>query len=556
MKKLLSLWIAVLVTFGGMIGVNAYSYTDDYYYADEITVTLNGSKIYFDQPPIMQNDRTLVPMRKIFEAMGCNVEWDEESQMIDVWSGDENIMTLWVDYESMWTPEAYIELDVPPIVVNDRTLVPVRAISESIGALVDWDDYTQTVIITYNQKNSSSAVNFDSATDNICTHKNVGENCSIDERVYTNTGSDASHTIADAMNTYCKDCGEILSEYTREWEAGHDFEGSVCIDCGYVKKYSGDSEKSDETKNDSSSDSFQNINVNSGNLDIDDDGLYKTLHLKSEQSFVATNQTKNTIKINIQKNDYVNRFDYVIYKPDGNVAGVRYGAAISSYGNREIKPGYTIGIYNPNEYSIDIKASSDIFFPENKEAFEKIEIPLNHGIEIENDGQTSFDVHIYGNQYDTKSFDYVTYKADGNVAGVRYGAVISSYGNREIKAGYILGIYNYSGNNKDNLTVMKPKEQGRYMESGIFKIVTLNPGESEQVYNNTKTSFDIKIRSTAGAKKFDYTNYDSAGNASPTQFNKSISSYNIRTIKPDCSISISNSSNETIEIYVPQKIAN
>lgn len=53
MKKLLSLWIAVLVTFGGMIGVNAYSYTDDYYYADEITVTLNGSKIYFDQPPIM-----------------------------------------------------------------------------------------------------------------------------------------------------------------------------------------------------------------------------------------------------------------------------------------------------------------------------------------------------------------------------------------------------------------------------------------------------------------------------------------------------------------------
>ena len=64
---------------------------------DNITVTLNGSNIYFDQPPIIQNERTLVPMRAIFEAMGCEVEWDGFAQSVDVYKDNQNIMTLWIN---------------------------------------------------------------------------------------------------------------------------------------------------------------------------------------------------------------------------------------------------------------------------------------------------------------------------------------------------------------------------------------------------------------------------------------------------------------------------
>ena len=118
------------------------------YQTDNIKVLLNGRDLEFDQPPIIMNDRTLVPMRAIFEAMGCEVIWDDGT--IDVWKDDENIMTLWIDDPEMWLPSGNIILDVPPQIVNDRTLVPVRAISESMGARVEWDGDSRIVKIFMN----------------------------------------------------------------------------------------------------------------------------------------------------------------------------------------------------------------------------------------------------------------------------------------------------------------------------------------------------------------------------------------------------------------------
>lgn len=114
-----------------------------------VAVTLNDEEIVFDQPPILQNDRTLVPMRAIFEAMACDVYWDGENQAVDVWRDGENVMTLWIGENEMWTPNGTIELDVPPQVINDHTLVPVRAISESMGAKVFWRGSENMVQICY-----------------------------------------------------------------------------------------------------------------------------------------------------------------------------------------------------------------------------------------------------------------------------------------------------------------------------------------------------------------------------------------------------------------------
>ncbi len=112
----------------------------------EIAVKLNGEWMDFDVPPVLMNDRTMVPFRAIFEALGCTVSWNDETQTA---SGSRNGMKVElpignniakVDGES-------VVLDQSAVLLNDRTLVPLRFVSEALGAQVKWDDASQTVII-------------------------------------------------------------------------------------------------------------------------------------------------------------------------------------------------------------------------------------------------------------------------------------------------------------------------------------------------------------------------------------------------------------------------
>ncbi len=152
MKKILSLLIAavlVLSVFASMTTVFAEDAA-----SKVITVTLNGTPINFaDQTPIMRSDRVLVPMRAIFEAMGAEITWEGETQT--VWaSKDDLVVAVQIDnnvlFKNVGSKPAQIPLDVPAIVENDRTMVPVRAITEAFGAKVDWDDANQTVVIVQN----------------------------------------------------------------------------------------------------------------------------------------------------------------------------------------------------------------------------------------------------------------------------------------------------------------------------------------------------------------------------------------------------------------------
>lgn len=122
-----------------------------------ITVTLDGELLNFDQPPIAVNGRTLVPVRVIFEALGAEVVWDPSDQSIFAYrSSDGRAVLLYLNdtvmaYQPETDAEAVaIELDVPPMAVNNRTLVPVRAIAEGFDCTVDWDQVNQQVVITTN----------------------------------------------------------------------------------------------------------------------------------------------------------------------------------------------------------------------------------------------------------------------------------------------------------------------------------------------------------------------------------------------------------------------
>ena len=111
-----------------------------------ITVVLNGIKIKFDVEPTLINNRTMVPMRAVFEALGAEVEWDGTTQTaIGVKKNTTVKITIGKDY--LLKNNNIIVLDSPAVVISGRTLVPIRAIAEGFDCKVQWYSQTQTVEI-------------------------------------------------------------------------------------------------------------------------------------------------------------------------------------------------------------------------------------------------------------------------------------------------------------------------------------------------------------------------------------------------------------------------
>lgn len=140
MKKFLSIMLSA-----AMLSASAVAMA-----ADEITVTVNDVKVYFpEQEPFIENDFTLVPMRAIFEALGASVEWDDDTKTVLAY--DDTIDTsvvLQIGSDTMFVNNEAVKLEVTAKVVNDRTVVPVRAIAEGLKCKVDWEQETLTVKIT------------------------------------------------------------------------------------------------------------------------------------------------------------------------------------------------------------------------------------------------------------------------------------------------------------------------------------------------------------------------------------------------------------------------
>lgn len=115
---------------------------------EDIKISLDDKELDFDsQQPLIENDRVLVPMRKIFEELGAEIEWDEETQTVTATIGD-TVITLQIGKNEITKNGVTTEIDTETQLVNDRTLVPLRAVSESFGNTVTWNAETKTVEIT------------------------------------------------------------------------------------------------------------------------------------------------------------------------------------------------------------------------------------------------------------------------------------------------------------------------------------------------------------------------------------------------------------------------
>ena len=114
-----------------------------------ITVYVDQQKVAFaDQAPVIVDDRTLVPMRKIFEAMDADVTWDEPSQTITSTRGSD-VVTMTIGQKQVYkNGKVVYTMDVPAQIMQDRTMVPIRAVAVAFDANVAWDGINYVIDIT------------------------------------------------------------------------------------------------------------------------------------------------------------------------------------------------------------------------------------------------------------------------------------------------------------------------------------------------------------------------------------------------------------------------
>lgn len=143
---------------------------------DEIKVFLDGERIEFDVQPIIENERTLVPIRAIAEILNLDVTWAyPDYDRVTVEKEGINIIFT-IGNNALIVNDNITFLDTPPIIVNDRTIVPLRAISEAFDCDVQWEEDTRTVTISSEEYDTMQYIQSDTVLSDITNNITQDEN--------------------------------------------------------------------------------------------------------------------------------------------------------------------------------------------------------------------------------------------------------------------------------------------------------------------------------------------------------------------------------------------
>ncbi|MBQ8301800.1 MAG: copper amine oxidase N-terminal domain-containing protein [Clostridia bacterium] len=197
MKKLLSVLLSAVMLFGSISAVNA---------ENDVKVILDGTELTFDVPPQIIEGRTLVPLRVIFEALGADVTWEGETQTVTATKGDATIQMI-IGSSAMYIDDESITLDVPPQIIDGRTLVPARAVAESFGAEVEWDGENRIVTITSAVEEAKYEIKYDDTLERQAHYmrdfqiKNITKN------------TDGDFEITYTLRTFMEGRGTVVVEF-------------------------------------------------------------------------------------------------------------------------------------------------------------------------------------------------------------------------------------------------------------------------------------------------------------------------------------------------------
>ncbi len=157
MKKIISVILLAAMLATGLTACAAENRTEQKTESISISMqidnpimTVNAVETEIDEgrgtTPVIVNERTLVPIRAVIEAMGGTVSWEQETQTATLNYGSDEIRLI-IDSTTAYLNGNAQTIDVAPTIINERTMLPIRFIAESFGFDVDWDNNTRTVTI-------------------------------------------------------------------------------------------------------------------------------------------------------------------------------------------------------------------------------------------------------------------------------------------------------------------------------------------------------------------------------------------------------------------------
>ena len=223
MKKIIAMALTAALSLSALGGLTAIA--DD----EPIKILINGEELVIpedDTQPFIDNERTLVPMRAIFEALGAKVTWDGDTETVVSYDPVSDVsIVLQINSVNMFVGDKKVEIDVPAKIVNDRTVVPVRAIAEGMNSKVDWDGDTRTVIV---EKDLGSGTSGEEATTPAQMPNPWVDYATLEElNAAIVENGDVKYTVADPKtpatvkeNGYRYLASENLAEIQARWEVG------------------------------------------------------------------------------------------------------------------------------------------------------------------------------------------------------------------------------------------------------------------------------------------------------------------------------------------------
>lgn len=114
--------------------------------SSNLSIYIDGKQQVFDPPPVIQHGTTLVPVRGVLETMGATVGWNAETKTVSI-SKDLTTIHFKIGSQIVEVNKAIKRISVPAQIIQDRTFVPLRFISENFGSKVQWDGNSKTIFI-------------------------------------------------------------------------------------------------------------------------------------------------------------------------------------------------------------------------------------------------------------------------------------------------------------------------------------------------------------------------------------------------------------------------
>jgi hypothetical protein len=143
MKKIISIIAVLLIA----MGINLIKNSSVIFADEPIKVAVNGQYVDFNgQNPVIIDGRTLIPVRGVFEYLGFSVDWNSDSQQVFIINDDYTVVMAIGDNEFTTNGESH-NMDVPSQIISGRTMLPIRAVLESVGYYIEWEDTTRTITI-------------------------------------------------------------------------------------------------------------------------------------------------------------------------------------------------------------------------------------------------------------------------------------------------------------------------------------------------------------------------------------------------------------------------